>query len=102
MPKGKKRLAEDEMNAGVNEEVIGEPAGIGDELEGEPNENTGVYYIVNPHGAIHECDGAHARERLQQVGWRLATADEVKRLEEQGGNQVFTAPIGKQWPVVSG
>ncbi len=102
MPRGRKRKVADDMYARVNEEVMGEPAGIVDEPEVEPSSASGIYYIVNPHGAIHECDGAHAKERLQQVGWRLATADEVKRLEEQGGNQVFTAPIGREWPVVSG
>lgn len=36
------------------------------------------YFIVNPKGTIHECSQAHAKDRLSQVGWRSATAAEVK------------------------
>jgi hypothetical protein len=36
-----------------------------------------VYYIVNPAGAIHGCDRAHAANRLKTAGWRLAGEDEI-------------------------
>ena len=39
------------------------------------------YFIVNPAGAIHEVTEKHAQERLKQVGYRSATAAEVKKLQ---------------------
>lgn len=37
----------------------------------------GIYYIVNPAGAIHGVDRDHAKWRLASPGWRLATEDEI-------------------------
>lgn len=37
----------------------------------------GVYYIVNPAGAIHGVTRAHAADRLKTAGWRLATEEEI-------------------------
>lgn len=37
----------------------------------------GVYYIVNPGGAIHSVDRDHAAWRLRTAGWRLAAEDEI-------------------------
>lgn len=37
----------------------------------------GVYYIVNPSGAIHGVDRAHAADRFKTAGWRLATEEEI-------------------------
>lgn len=56
-----------------------------------------VYFIVNPSGCIHGVDYEHARWRLSQLGYRPATADEVKQLKEQGGQQVHDAPICRPW-----
>lgn len=61
---------------------------------GEPER---VYHLVNPKGAIHTATREHARVRLAQPGWRLATAEEIAALEEVGGHQVFDAPICKPW-----
>lgn len=36
-----------------------------------------AYYLVNPAGAIHSVSKEHARVRLAQVGWRLATDEEI-------------------------
>lgn len=58
----------------------------------ETNEKPKRYFIVNPAGAIHEVDKAHAEWRLGIVGWRNATAAEVKLLMEQK-NQRFDSPI---------
>ncbi len=40
------------------------------------------YYIVNPSGTVHECTRDHARMRLRQVGWRMATDEEVAAYAE--------------------
>lgn len=45
------------------------------------------FHIVNPAGAIHVVDRDHARWRLGQVGFRLATADEIAAYEGAGGTQ---------------
>ena len=45
-------------------------------------ENEKVYYIVNPAGCIHNVTKEHARMRLKQLGYRLATADEIKKYQE--------------------
>lgn len=55
------------------------------------------YFIVNPKGAIHEVDREHARERLRLPGWRMATPEEVARLEGAKGHQVFDKPICPRW-----
>lgn len=52
-----------------------------------------AYHLVNPKGAIHQVTREHARERLSQAGWRLATADEIAELEARGGLQVADDPI---------
>ncbi len=40
------------------------------------------YYIVNPKGAVHECTKEHARMRLKQIGWRMATEEEEAKYHE--------------------
>lgn len=45
-------------------------------------ENEKVYYLVNPAGAIHTVTKEHARMRLKQIGFRLATAEEIKKYQE--------------------
>lgn len=55
------------------------------------------YFIVNPHGTIHEVTRDHAAERLRQAGWRMATNDEIAELERRGGNQVHDRPICQPW-----
>lgn len=56
------------------------------------------YFIVNPAGAIHEVNQAHAQQRLRQPGWRQATTAEVKELlYARGGNQRFDDPICDPW-----
>ena len=55
------------------------------------------YFIVNPAGAIHEVDREHARWRLAQPGWRVATPDEIAALAERSGLQVHDRPIAPRW-----
>lgn len=55
------------------------------------------YFIVNPAGAIHEVTKAIARMRLKQIGYRMATAEEVARLEAAGGNQRADRPLCEPW-----
>lgn len=51
------------------------------------------YFIVNPAGTIHEVNPEHMRVLLAKVGYRKATAAEVKKLEAAKGNQRWDAPI---------
>ena len=60
------------------------------------------YFIVNPAGAIHEVDRAHATWRLGQAGWRLATKAEVAELYSargplKPGEQRADRPICEPW-----
>lgn len=55
------------------------------------------YFIVNPSGAVHEVTAEHARTRLQQVGWRQATKEEVQEYLNRSGNQRFDDPIAPPW-----
>lgn len=59
----------------------------------ESVEEKKLYYIVNPAGAIHTCDRDHARLRLTQKGYRLATPDECTELQRRNGHQVYDHPI---------
>ncbi len=63
----------------------------------EPATAEKTHYIVNPFGAIHECDRAHAREKLGIIGWRIATQTEITAYHNAGGNQRFDQPIAKPW-----
>lgn len=56
----------------------------------------GVYYIVNPAGAIHGVDREHARDRLKIAGWRLASEEEVATYKGQP-IQRADRPICQPW-----
>ncbi|HEX9925307.1 MAG TPA: E3 binding domain-containing protein [Anaerolineae bacterium] len=56
----------------------------------------GVYYIVNPAGAVHSCDRDHAKGRLGQAGWRLAEDPEIEVYVEQKV-QRHKSPICEPW-----
>lgn len=56
-------------------------------------EDEKLFMIVNPHGCLHVVSEAHARERLKQIGWRLATPDERQAYVDAQGNQRFDDPI---------
>lgn len=53
------------------------------------------YFIVNPHGTVHEVTADHAENRLKQVGYRAATKEEVEQYIAQDGNQRHDEPIAK-------
>jgi hypothetical protein len=55
------------------------------------------YHIVNPSGAIHEVSREHAKSRLSQVGYRMATKAEVELYNEAQGNQRFDRPLCEPW-----
>lgn len=55
------------------------------------------YFVVNRAGAVHEVTQDHARERLGQVGWRMATKEEVQAYINRGGNQRHDDPIAPPW-----
>lgn len=60
--------------------------------------STKRFFVVNPAGAVHEVTEEHARELLAKIGYRNATAVEVKKLNSQRGNlkpgeQRFDEPI---------
>jgi hypothetical protein len=60
----------------------------------EPKEK--VYYIVNPAGAVHVVTREHARSRLRQVGYRMATKEEVAAYKK-AKVQVHDQPIAEPW-----
>lgn len=55
-----------------------------------------TYYIVNPHGAVHVVTRGHAAQRLRQVGYRMATKEEIAAYKE-ARVQVHDAPIARPW-----
>lgn len=56
----------------------------------------GVYYLVNPGGAIHGVDREHAAWRLKSAGWRLATEEEIVVYLGQP-LQIHDRPICAPW-----
>lgn len=56
----------------------------------------GVYYIVNPAGAVHDCSRDHATMRLKILGYRLATDAEIEQYTERK-MQRFDQPIAEPW-----
>lgn len=65
--------------------------------QAQPEQASRFYHIVNPAGAIHECDYEHARWRLGMVGWRLASAEELAELTARSGEQRANDPICEPW-----
>lgn len=57
---------------------------------------SGVYYLVNPGGAVHGVDRAHAASRLKTAGWRLATQEEIAAYRGQS-IQRADRPICQPW-----
>lgn len=55
-----------------------------------------VFYLRNPAGAIHSVSRDHARVRLGQLGWDMATDTEI---ETYLGQRVQRSdrPIGDKW-----
>lgn len=54
------------------------------------------YFIVNPAGAVHECDRDHARMRLRQVGYRMATPGEIKAYKAAPAHKGL-GPVADRW-----
>lgn len=54
------------------------------------------YYIVNPAGAVHSAEREHAVERLRTVGWRKASAAEIREYKKCS-EQRFDDPIAAPW-----
>lgn len=55
-----------------------------------------VYYIVNPAGAIHDVTREIAKMRLKTPGYRMATQEEINKLQAQikeGKGQTWDHPI---------
>jgi hypothetical protein len=59
----------------------------------------GAYYIVNPAGAVHSVTREHATTRLQQVGYRLATDEEIEKFKSSK-IQRAGRPIAEPWSPV--
>jgi len=55
------------------------------------------YFIVNPAGAIHKVTREHAENVLKNPGYRPASTEEIQKLHDQGGNQIWNKPICKPW-----
>lgn len=56
----------------------------------------GVFYIVNPSGAVHNCTEEHCRWRLQDARYRLAEDAEIQRFQEATIQRAST-PIAEPW-----
>ena len=56
----------------------------------------GVYYIVNPAGAVHSVERDHAAWRLRTAGWRMATEEEIAAYRGQE-IQRHDRPIAPKW-----
>lgn len=57
----------------------------------------GIFWIVNPAGAVHSVTKEHAAVRLKtSLGWRKATEAEIKKAIE-APLQRFDDPICKPW-----
>lgn len=56
-----------------------------------------AYFIVNPHGTIHSVTREHAAARLRQVGYRMATKEEVQALTAAGGRQRVDRPLARPY-----
>lgn len=52
------------------------------------------YFVVNPHGAVHEVEAGDFHELTRRTNWRAATPEEVSELARRGGNQSAENPIG--------
>jgi len=53
-------------------------------------------YLVNPAGAVHSVSREHARSRLRQIGWRIASSTEVQAYKAQKV-QRHDNPIAARW-----
>lgn len=56
----------------------------------------GIYYLVNPAGAIHSADKDHAKWRLADAGWKLATEQQIAVYLQQPV-QRHNSPIAPVW-----
>ncbi|RLC72517.1 MAG: hypothetical protein DRI81_16270 [Chloroflexi bacterium] len=54
------------------------------------------YFIVNPAGAVHEVTRGHARSRLAEVGYRMATAAEVAAYKKAPAHRGL-GPVAVAW-----
>lgn len=61
------------------------------------DEQEKFYLIVNPHGTMHVVSETHARARLKQVGWRVATETEKQAYFAADGNQRANRPLAKPY-----
>lgn len=61
-----------------------------------PAEIDREYFIVNPAGAVHGVTREHAKERLRQIGYRMATPAEIAKYQEQD-IQDYRYPIAPRW-----
>lgn len=64
-------------------------------VQEEPKEK--LYYIVNKAGCIHIVDYDHAKRRLGQLGFRMATKEEVAAYKENNGFQRSGRPLAKPY-----
>lgn len=53
-----------------------------------------AYHIVNPAGAVHAVTREHAQLRLRQIGFRMATPDEIAAYQKRAV-QAFDNPIAE-------
>lgn len=67
------------------------------------------YWIVNPHGTLHQVNRGHAQELLKKVGYRMATPAEIKKAKTPNRKtadgkdrivQTYREPFGKPFTPV--
>lgn len=64
--------------------------------QAKPKAGTKRYFIVNPAGAVHEVTREHARARLQEIGYRMATAKEVAAYKKAPAHRGL-GPVAAAW-----
>lgn len=66
------------------------------QVQAKPKPKPKRYFIVNPAGAVHEVTREHARARLKQVGYRMATRAEVVAYKRAPSHRGL-GPVAAAW-----
>lgn len=84
------------IDAAMSPDATEQPAASSQQPTAKRQGVAGIYYLVNPKGAIHGVDRAHAATRLKVAGWRLATEEEITVYLGQK-EQRHDRPICQPW-----
>ncbi len=81
-------------------DLIGAPHMANRKSSAQPGETASPdkrYFIVNPDERDPRSSRENARTRLKQLGYRLATVEEVAKYDAAGGNQRANRPLCERW-----